>query len=396
MIIKPKVRGFICTTAHPEGCSANVQAQIQYVNSQSPLSDGPKRVLIIGASTGYGLATRIAAAFGAKAETIGVFFERQAAGKRTATAGWYNTVAFEKAAHDAGLYAKSINGDAFSDDKKQQTIDLIKKDWDGNVDMVVYSLASPRRIHPKTAAVYNSVLKPIGESVTSKTVDVLSGKISEITIETASDDDVNNTINVMGGEDWQMWMDALLDNKLLAEGVTTIAYSYLGPELTHSIYLNGTIGAAKKDLQKTADKLEHQLQSIGGHAYISVNKALVTQASAAIPIVPLYASILYKIMKENGSHEGAIEQAWRLFADKLAGGIIDIDEDRLIRLDDFELKPEVQQAVLSAWQQIDSNNIYQLSDLENYRREFYRLFGFEVDGVNYSDEVEAEVALPSG
>lgn len=395
MVIAPKVRGFICTTAHPEGCDANVQSQIRFVKSQPPLTTSPKRVLIIGASTGYGLASRIAVAFGGGAKTIGVFFERAASGKRTATAGWYNSAAFESAAHAEGLYAKSINGDAFSDDIKQQTIDLIKKDWDGEVDMVIYSLASPRRTHPKTGETFNSALKPIGQNVHSKTVDVLTGKISEIDIEAATQDEIDNTIAVMGGEDWKMWIDALRDENLLAEGATTIAYSYIGPELTHAIYLNGTIGAAKKDLQHTANQLNEELAQIGGHAYVSINKALVTQASAAIPIVPLYASILYKVMKSHHKHEDAIQQAWRLFAEKLNSDAIDIDEGGMIRLDDLELDPQVQEEVLAAWQEINSDNVYQLSDLACYRDEFYKLFGFNLPDVDYEADINADRDLPS-
>ena len=395
MIITPKVRGFICTTAHPEGCKANVLAQICQIKSHSPLVTGPKKALIIGASTGYGLATRIAAAFGAKTATIGVFFERPAAGKRTATAGWYNSVAFEEAAHADGLYAKSINGDAFSHEIKQATVDLIKKDWGGEVDLVIYSLASPRRVHPTTGDIYQSTLKPIGDCVTAKTVDVLSGEVSEVSIEPANEDDINNTIAVMGGEDWQMWIDTLQKNDLLAEGVNTIAYSYIGPQLTHAIYLNGTIGAAKKDLQNTAKKLDEQLNPIGGHAYIAVNKAIVTQASAAIPIVPLYASILYKVMKTHGKHEGAIEQMWRLFSKKMEGDTVVTEEECLIRLDDLEMLPEVQAEVRAIWDEINTDNVYKLSDLNGYRHEFFKLFGFEVEGVEYEKEVEADLGMPS-
>lgn len=396
MVIQPKVRGFICTTAHPQGCYEHVLEQIRYIKQQKPLSQGPKKVLVIGASTGYGLASRIAAAFGANAQTIGVFFEREADGKRTATAGWYNTAAFEQEALKAGLYAKSINGDAFSDSVKQQTIDLIKKDWQGNVDLVVYSLASPRRTHPKTGESFSSVLKPIGQTYTNKTVNVMTGTVEPISIEPAVEEDIRQTVAVMGGEDWEMWIDALLKAKLLANNFSTVAYSYIGPTLTYPIYREGTIGRAKADLDATARKLSNQLKSIDGHAYISVNKALVTQSSAAIPVVPLYISLLYKVMKDKKLHEGCIEQMWRLLAEKLyTADKVTTDQQGLIRLDDKEMQNDIQDKVSQSWDQVNSDNILKLSDLEGYREEFYKLFGFSFKQVNYDQDVDPAVDIPS-
>lgn len=397
MLIQPKIRGFICTTAHPQGCAQHVAEQIHYVKQQSAITEGPKKVLVIGASTGYGLASRIAAAFGASAKTIGVFFERGAEGKRTASPGWYNSAAFETAAKQAGLYAKSINGDAFSDEVKQKTIELIQKDWSGEVDLVIYSLASPRRTHPKSGETFSSVLKPISQTYTSKTIDVMSGQITDISLEPATSEEIAHTIEVMGGEDWSMWMDALLSAKILAKNVKTVAYSYIGPELTYPIYREGTIGRAKKHLEETAKTLNQQLSAIGGQAFVSVNKALVTQASAAIPVVPLYISLLYKVMKEKHLHEGCIEQIWRLYDQALynANKQTLVDAQGLIRLDDLEMRPEVQQAVADLWPMVNSENVNAITDLAGYRHEFYKLFGFEVKGIDYTLESEPEVAIPS-
>ncbi len=395
MIISPKIRSFICTTAHPTGCAANVQQQIDVVKQSGPIK-GPKKVLVLGASTGYGLASRISAAFGAGAATIGVSFERPASGKRTASAGWYNTAAFETAAHKAGLYAKSINGDAFSDEIKKQTLDLIRQDWNGEVDLVIYSLASPRRIHPKSGEIFNSVLKPIGQTFNNKSVNVMSGDITNISIEPADQADIDNTIAVMGGEDWTMWLNALQNAKLLAKGIVTLAYSYIGPELTFPIYRDGTIGAAKKDLEQTAFHLTQQLAPLQGHAYISVNKGLVTQASAAIPVVPLYISLLYKVMKEKGIHEGCIEQILRLFSEKLYNnGGPELDTHQFLRVDDWEMRDDVQQAVQALWGKVSTENFAELSDIKGYRHEFHKLFGFEVAGVDYSADVDPEVTIPS-
>jgi enoyl-[acyl-carrier protein] reductase / trans-2-enoyl-CoA reductase (NAD+) len=395
MIIKPKFRGFICTTAHPAGCAKQVQNQIDYVQSR-PKIDGPKKVLVIGSSTGYGLASRIVAAFGCGADTIGVFFEKPSVKNRTATAGWYNTAAFEKEARKAGLVAESINGDAFSKEIKEQTIEKIKNRLGGKVDMVVYSLAAPRRVHPETGETFHSVLKPIGKPFTNKAVDFHSGNVSEMTIEPATEKEVHDTIQVMGGEDWQMWMDALKEADVLAEGVTTIAYSYIGPELTFPIYREGTVGKAKDHLEKTAHELDAKLKDLGGRAFVSVNKALVTQSSAAIPIVPLYISILYKVMKEKGLHEDCIMQMYRLFSERLyQGGEVPVDEKGRIRIDDLEMKPEVQQAVMEQWKLIDSATLEEISDIEGYRRDFFQLFGFETEGVDYDQEVDPAVNIPS-
>jgi enoyl-[acyl-carrier protein] reductase/trans-2-enoyl-CoA reductase (NAD+) len=397
MIIQPKVRGFICTTAHPKGCEKHVLDQIQFVKKQSQLKDGPKKVLIIGASTGYGLASRIAATFGANAKTIGVFFEKEADGKRTATAGWYNSAAFEKAAKDAGIYAKSINGDAFSDEIKAKTIELIQQDWQGEVDLVIYSLASPRRIHPKTKEVFNSVLKPLGQSYTSKTVDVMNGQVNDITLQPATDDDIRQTVAVMGGEDWMMWMEQLQAAKVLAKGCKTVAYSYIGPKLTYPIYREGTIGQAKADLEATTKKIEQKLAALDAKAYVSVNKALVTQASAAIPVVPLYVSILYKIMKEKNCHEGCVEQIWRLYQDRLftADHKVVVDAQGLIRLDDWEMRQDIQDEVATVWQKVSTENLESVTDIQGYRHEFYQLFGFDQKGIDYNQDVDPSVNIPS-
>ena len=395
MGVEPKVRGLICTTAHPEGCKAHVREQIAYVQKKGPIKNGPKKVLVIGASTGYGLASRIAAAFGCGAQTMGVFFERAAEGKRTATAGWYNTSAFEEAAHSQGLYAKSINGDAFSDAIKQQTLELIQRDWKGEVDLVVYSLASPRRTDPRDGKVYSSVLKPIGQTFRNKTVDMNSGVVSEITIEPASPEEIENTVKVMGGEDWAWWIEALLQAGVLAKGVKTVAYSYIGPALTYPVYRNGTIGKAKEDLERTAKGLTKKLQALEGKAFISVNKALVTQASSAIPVVPLYISLLYKVMKEKGTHEGCIEQLYRLFHDFLYASSVLVDEEGRIRIDDWELAEDVQNKVEALWKIVTTENIRQLSDIEGCRADFYQLFGFGLKSVDYTQEVNVEKSIDS-
>ncbi len=395
MIIEPKVRGFICTTAHPTGCFENVKQQIQYVKSQPRLKKSPRNVLVIGASTGYGLASRIAATYAGNAKTIGVFFEKPASDKRTATAGWYNTAAFETIAHQDGHYAKSINGDAFSDEIKMQTIDLIRRDL-GKVDLVVYSLASPRRTHPETKEVFSSTLKPIGDIYRNKTVDPLTGTVSIVAIEPANEDDIAQTVAVMGGDDWKRWMDFLKKENVLAEDAITCAYSYVGPELTHAIYKNGTIGRAKDHLLATAYELDKQLRATGGRAFVSVNKALVTQASSAIPVVPLYMSILFKLMKENGTHEGCIEQMNRLFHDFVyTGSEILVDDEQRVRIDDLEMEDEVQYQINEIWKIVSTDNINALTDIAGYRHDFYRLFGFEVAGVDYSADVNPDVKIES-
>lgn len=394
MVIQPKIRGFICTTAHPVGCAKAVEEEINYVKSKGKFN-GPKNVLVIGASTGFGLASRIAAAFGSDAKTIGVFFEKEADDKRTATAGWYNTAAFEAIAHREGLYAKSINGDAFSNDIKKQTADLIRQDLK-QVDLIIYSLASPRRTHPETGQVFSSVLKPIGHDFNGKTVDPFRGEVKDIAIEPANEEEINHTIGVMGGEDWEMWIDYLDKENLLAPNVKTVAYTYIGPELTHAIYRNGTIGQAKEDLQKSANKLNQKLKARGGEAVISVNKALVTQASAAIPVVPLYIAILFKIMKEKGTHEGCIEQIYRLYTNHLyAVTPLARDEENRIRIDDLEMQSDVQQKVMQLWPQVTSENLAQLTDIKGYCDDFHHLFGFGFDGVNYEADVDPVVKISS-
>jgi len=390
MIIKPKTRGFICITSHPEGCLAHVQEQIAYVKSKGEIKDGPKKVLVIGSSTGYGLSSRIAAAFGSGADTMGVFFEKPGSDGRPGSAGWYNSVAFEQEAHAAGLYAKSFNGDAFSDDMKQQVVEQIKADM-GSVDLVVYSLASPRRSNPRTGETKKSCLKPFGQAYTSKTLDTDKGKVTEITIDPASEQEAADTVEVMGGEDWKWWIDALEDGGVLAPDATTVAYSYIGPELTFPIYREGTIGKAKEDLEQTARDLHTKLSASGGRAYISVNKALVTQASSAIPVVPLYISLLYKVMKEKGTHEGCMEQIQRLFAEQLYNDTEpQLDDGGRIRIDDWEMAPSIQSAVEELWPQVDTGNLKEISDFAGYQQEFLKLFGFGLPGVDYAADSDPE------
>jgi enoyl-[acyl-carrier protein] reductase/trans-2-enoyl-CoA reductase (NAD+) len=393
MIIQPKVRGFICTNAHPKGCAANVKQQIDYIKQQGVIANGPKRVLVIGASTGYGLASRITAAFGCGAKTLGIFFEKEPDAKRTGTAGWYNSAAFYQYATAAGLYAKQINGDAFSDEIKQKTIDTIKADM-GQVDLVVYSLASPRRQHPKTGVVHNSVLKPIGQAVTQRGVNTDKQIVEEVTLPQATEEEITNTVAVMGGEDWQMWIDALLAAGVLSDGAQTTAYTYLGEKLTWDIYWNGTIGAAKKDLDRSRALIDSKLAVIHGKSYVSVLKALVTQASAAIPIMPLYLSLLYKIMKEKGGHEGCIEQINRLFREALYNPARQLDAEGRLRVDDKELRPEIQDAVAELWSVVDTENLYELTDFQGYKDEFLKLFGFGFASVNYDEDLSAVVELP--
>ena len=394
MIIEPRMRGFICLTSHPDGCEQNVKNQIEYIKSKGTI-EGAKKVLVIGASTGFGLASRITSAFGSNAATIGVFFEKPAAEGKTASPGWYNSAAFEKEAHKAGLYAKSINGDAFSNEVKQQTIDLIKKDL-GQVDLVVYSLASPVRQHPVTGVLHRSTLKPIGGVYTNKTVDFHYGKVSDISIQPCEGDDIENTVAVMGGEDWSMWIDALKAENLLADGAMTVAYSYIGPSLTEAVYRKGTIGRAKDHLEATAFSIADSLKEINGKAFVSVNKALVTQASSAIPVIPLYISLLYKIMKEKGIHEGCIEQIQRLYSERLYSneGIATDDKGR-IRIDDWEMREDVQELVAKLWPEATTENLAEIGDLAGYRHDFYNLFGFEFDGVNYQAEANELVNVPS-
>ncbi len=394
MIIKPKIRGFVCVTAHPTGCAAHIQQQIDYVKSKGAIKHGPKNVLVIGASTGFGLASRITAAFGTGSATLGIFYERPSEEGRPATPGWYNSIAFTKAARAAGHFAANINGDAFSDDVKKQAIEIIARDM-GPIDLVVYSLASPRRTHPKTGVVHKSTLQPLGTPYTNKTVDPDKGVVSEITIQPADETGVADTIAVMGGEDWEMWMDALAEAKLLAPGVTTVAYTYIGPANTWPIYKDGTIGRAKLDLERASRAINAKLKAHGhGRSLISVNKALVSQASAAIPVVPLYISILYKIMKAKGTHEACIEQMQRLFADHLYNGKSPtLDSAGRIRIDDWEMRPEIQDAVSALWPQVTTENLSELTDIAGYRSEFIKLFGFGVPGVDYEAEVEPHLPM---
>ncbi|WP_340399172.1 enoyl-ACP reductase FabV [Paenibacillus sp. FSL H8-0079] len=393
MIIKPRTRGFICTTSHPVGCAAQVQEQIDYVKSQPELK-GPRNVLVIGASTGYGLASRVVSAFGAGANTVGIYRPSSSTEKRTASAGWYNSAAFEKAAEEACLKSYSVTGDAFANETREKAVELIRSEL-GQVDLVVYSVASARRTEPNTGEVFNSVLKPIGQSYTNKTVNFHTGEISSVTLEPANEEEIRQTVTVMGGDDWELWMDALQQGGVLADDATTIAFSYIGPELTHAIYRDGSIGQAKNHLEATAHKLNDRLSAKGGRAYLTVAKALVTQSSSAIPVVPLYISALYKVMKEKGLHEGCIEQLQRLFADRLyTGGEVPTDAEGRIRIDDWEMRADVQEEVAKLWNELTTENIYDLSDLEGYRREFFQLFGFETDGVDYEADVDPNVEMP--
>ena len=394
MILKPKVRGFVCVTAHPTGCAAYVQEQIDFVKRQGRTRNGPRNALIIGASTGYGLASRIAAAFGSGAGTVGVFYDRPSEDGRPATPGWYNTIAFERAAHAAGLNARSINGDAFSDAVKQQAFDLIRRDL-GQIDLVVYSLASPRRVHPRTGVVHKSVLKPVGRTYTNRTVDADVGVVSDITIEPATPEEIADTVAVMGGEDWELWMQALLQAGLVAPGAMAVSYSYIGPEVTWPIYRNGTIGLAKDDLERAAGRIDALLKAHGGgRAFISVNKALVTQASSAIPVVPLYISVLYKIMKAKGTHEGCIEQIQRLFAHHMYNGAaIPFDDHGRLRLDNHEMEADVQREIVELWPRITTESLPVLTDIAGYRAEFLKLFGFGLAGVDYDADVEPHVTF---
>lgn len=394
MIIKPRVRGFICVTTHPAGCEANVKEQIRYVESKGPAANGPKKVLVIGSSTGYGLAARITAAFGAGADTLGVFFERPGSETKAGTAGWYNSAAFEKAAQAKGLYARSINGDAFSDEVKRVTIETIKQDL-GQVDLVVYSLAAPRRTHPKTGEVFNSVLKPVGKTVNFRGLDTDKEVIKESVMEPATEAEIAHTVAVMGGEDWQMWIDALQEAGVLADGAKTTAFTYLGEEITHDLYWNGSIGAAKKDLDQKVLGIREKLAATGGDARVSVLKAVVTQASSAIPMMPLYLSLLFKVMKEKGTHEGCIEQVDGLFRESLYGTEPHLDADGRLRADYKELQPDVQDTVKDLWNKVTNENLYQLTDFTGYKTEFLRLFGFEIDGVDYEQDVNPDVQIPN-
>jgi len=393
MIIKPKIRGFICTTTHPTGCEANVKEQIEYTKAQGPIANAPKRVLVIGASTGYGLSSRIAAAFGGGAATIGVFLEKPATAKKPGTAGWYNSAAFDKFAKAEGLYSKSLNGDAFSHEAKQKAIALIKADL-GQVDMVVYSLASPVRKLPDSGELVRSALKPIGQVYTSTAVDTNKDAIIETSVEPATEQEIRDTVRVMGGEDWELWLNALSDAGVLADGCKTVAYSYIGTELTWPIYWDGTLGQAKMDLDRAAAALNSKLGAIGGSANVAVLKSVVTQASSAIPVMPLYIAMVFKKMRELGIHEGCMEQIYRMFSQRLYkadGSAPEVDDDNRLRLDDWELRDEVQEHCRQLWPQITTENLSELTDYREYKEEFLKLFGFGVAGVDYDADVDPVV-----
>ncbi len=392
-IIKRRSRGFICVNAHPEGCRRNVERWVTGVRGKIPTGQaGPKNVFVIGASTGYGLASRVAAAWGYDAKTLGVFFERPPEGDKTATAGHYNTVAFHSLARKDGLFAASINGDAFSDEVKRDAVEVIRKQM-APVDLVIYSLASPKRTDPRTGQVHNSVLKPVGQAFTNQTIELDSGKVVSVTLQPANENEIADTVAVMGGDDWRRWMEMLLEEKLLAEGARTLAYSYIGPEITWPIYRDGTIGQAKKDLERAASDLDAALaKTLAGHAWVSVNKAVVTQASAAIPVVPLYLSLLPVVMRGKKVDEGPLEQMRRLFTDFLCtGGPPKLDDARRLRLDDREMRSDVQAEVAALWPQVTTENLRSMSDFAGFQREFRGLFGFEVDGVDYEQPTETDL-----
>jgi enoyl-[acyl-carrier protein] reductase/trans-2-enoyl-CoA reductase (NAD+) len=392
MIIEPKMRGFICLTSHPKGCEENVIKQIEYVKSKGFL-EGPKKVLVIGASTGFGLASRITSAFGSNASTIGVFFEKAPQIGKPASPGWYNSAAFQAQAKNVGLYAKSINGDAFSTEVKKKTIALIKADL-GQVDLIIYSLASPVRTHPSTGVVNRSVLKPIGQNYSNKTVDFHTGVVSEITIAPCTEEEIASTVSVMGGEDWKMWIDELMKADAISKNAISIAYSYIGPSLTEAVYRKGTIGRAKDDLEATAFAISDKLNSINGKAFVSVNKALVTQASSAIPVIPLYISLLYKIMKEEGIHEGCIEQIQRLFNERLyTGKDIAVDEKGRIRIDDWEMREDVQSKIAELWKIASTDTLSNIGDLEGYKKDFLNLFGFGLVNLDYTLDVNENIEI---
>lgn len=394
MIIEPKIRGFICTTAHPAGCAQHIQEQIDYVRSNKKIT-GPKNVLVIGSSTGYGLASRIVATFGCGAQTIGVFYEREADGKRTATAGWYNMAAFEKKSAQEGFYAKSFNGDGFSDEMRKQVIETIKNDW-GSVDLIIYSLAAPRRQHPRTGVVYKSILKPIGKEYTNHSIDMSKNLMEEVTLPPATEEEIEHTTAVMGGEDWKFWIDALEEENLLADGAITVAYSYVGPDVTQAVYRNGTIGRAKEHLEATAKELDERFKKINGRALISVNKALVTQSSSAIPFIPLYFIVLSKVMKEKGIDENCVEQIYRLFSECIYNDQeIPVDNSGMIRLDDQELRKDVQDVVNQVWDSLTQDILFDVTDVEGYHVDFLKLFGFGLEGVQYDKDIDPHVKIPS-
>ncbi len=394
MIIRPRVRGFVCVTTHPTGCARNVEAQVAHAWAR-PIANPPRSALVLGSSTSYGLGSRISLAFGGGAATFGVFFDRAPKGRRPGTAGWYNTAAFETAAARAGQKSACYNGDAFSHEARERVVAALKRDFPP-VDCVVNSIAAPRRTHPDTGERFTSVLKPIGETYRSRTLNTDRREVTDVELAPATQDEVDATVAVMGGEDWRLWMDALAEGGVLAPDCRTFAYSYIGPELTWPIYRDGAIGRAKADLHRTARELDARLAAGGGSAHIAVMKAVVTQASAAIPVVPLYVSILYRIMKENQDHEGPMEQAHRLYGGKVYGaGGIQTDGDGFIRLDDLEMKPETQAEVMRVWDSISTESLDRDADFEGYRTAFLQLFGFEVPGVDYAADVDPLMDIPT-
>jgi len=396
MIIQPKVRGFICTTTHPTGCALNVRDQIAATRACGVRSDGPKKVLVIGASTGYGLAARISAAFGFGADTLGVFFEKPGTDKKPGTAGWYNAAAFDQFAKAEGLYSRSINGDAFSDEVRAKAIEVIQNEMGGQVDLVIYSLAAPVRKLPGTGEIKRSSLKPIGAPYISTAIDTNRDTVTEATIEPASEQEIEDTVAVMGGQDWALWINALAQAGVLAANVKTVAFSYIGTEITWPIYWHGALGRAKQDLDATAQRLDSRLKTTGGSAQVAVLKSVVTQASAAIPVLPLYIAIVFRIMKEQGLHEGTIEQLDRLLRERLYrddGQAPEVDAEGRLRLDDWELRPEVQDACKALWPTITTENLFAQTDYANYKHEFLRLFGFERDDVDYVQEVDPVVGF---
>ncbi|EOB1204807.1 enoyl-ACP reductase FabV [Photobacterium damselae] len=389
MIIKPKIRGFICTTTHPVGCEENVKEQIAYTKAQGPIANAPKRVLVIGSSSGYGLSSRIAAAFGGGAATIGVFFEKPGTEKKPGTAGWYNSAAFDKFAKEEGLYSKSLNGDAFSNEAKQKTIDLIKQDL-GQVDMVVYSLASPVRKLPETGEVIRSTLKPMGEEYRATAVDTNKDTLFEACVEPATEQEVQDTVTVMGGQDWELWINALADAGVLAQGCKTVAYSYIGTEITWPIYWHGALGQAKMDLDRAASELNTKLETIGGSANVAVLKSVVTQASSAIPVMPLYIAMVFKKMREEGVHEGCMEQILRMFTQRLYkadGTAPEVDDKNRLRLDDLELREDIQKHCRELWPNVTNENLRDVTDYQQYKDEFLKLFGFGLEAVDYDADV---------
>lgn len=392
MVIKPKIRGFICTNAHPVGCEAHVQEQIAYVKSQPQPATKPKNVLVIGASTGYGLASRITAAFGCGAKTLGIFFEKEPTEKKTASAGWYNTAAFQKAADDAGLWSKNINGDAFSHDLKAKAIDVIKEEL-GQIDLVIYSLASPRRTDPDTGEVYSSTLKPIGQTVTTRNLNTSKRVIDSVTVEAATEEEIQGTVDVMGGADWELWIKALNEAGVLASGFKTTAYTYIGKKLTWPIYGHATIGRAKEDLDRAASAIKESTAALSGEAYVTSLNAVVTQASSAIPIMPLYISAMFKVMKADGTYEGTIEQIQSLFNENLYNESPRFDDAGRLSQNYKELEDSVQDRVQAIWDSVETETIDELTDYEGYHNEFLKLFGFNVDGVDYDADVSPVVEI---